>query len=237
MLLNWPDALFTMLGQTGATMLREHDTRGNFRTAQGREAFAFYLSLFADGFAPRALSTEVQDPVAAFAQGFFAIWPSSATTVYDFTRRRAEIPAHLWGTARVAGPRGPGPGSALDISLCVSATSRRPADAWALIRHVTSDASELRFQRLIGVLPARVDAWRAPQLASPVIAPFAAQVRDTTPTPLIPEWERIRIEVQIVAERMVRGLVGLEDGLAAIDTRVDHILGKRRTLVQAGRIA
>jgi ABC-type glycerol-3-phosphate transport system substrate-binding protein len=237
MLLNWPDALFTMLGQAGATMLRDRDTRSNFRTPEAREAFAFYLSLFADGFAPRTLSTEVQDPVAAFAQGLFAIWPSSATTVFDFTRRRGEIPAKLWGTARVAGPHGPGPTSALDISLCVSARSRRPADAWALIRHATSSANELRFQRLIGVLPARVDAWRDPQLDNPVLAPFATQIQDTIVMPLIPEWERIRIEVQIVAERMVRGLASLEDGLAAIDVRVDHILTKRRALVQAGRIA
>ncbi len=236
-LLNWPDTLVTMLFQNGAILLRDRNTRGNFRTAEARAAFAFYLSLYEEGLAPRALSTEVQDPLGAFAQGFYAIWPSWPTAMLDFERRKAELPAAAWGIARMAGPHGPGPGSRLDAALCVSATTPRPAAAWSLVRHLTSAANELRFQRLIGNLPARQSAWTSPQLATPLIAPFAAQMREPSLAPPVIEWERIKIEMQLVAERIVRGLLTIDQGLEAIDTRVDAILAKRRALIDAGRIA
>jgi multiple sugar transport system substrate-binding protein len=236
-LLNWPDTLITMLLQAGATFLRDHNTRAAFRTPEAQAAFAFYVSLYDEGLAPRALSTEVQDALGAFAQGSYAIWPSWPTTMLDLHRRRAELPTRDWGIARMAGPEGPGPASRLDAALCVSATTPRPAAAWSLVRHLTSTANELRFQRLIGNLPARQSAWTSPQLATPLVAPFAAQMREPSLAPPVIEWERIKIEVQLIAERIVRGLLTVDQGLAAIDTRVDAILAKRRALVDAGRVA
>lgn len=236
MLLNWPGALFTMFTQAGAPMLRDRDTRGAFRSPEARAALGYYASLFAEGLAPRALSTEMQDPLAAFAQGYFAIWPSSATTLLDLSRRHVEITPDRWGTAVLAGPRGPAPASGINASLCVAKTTRRPADAWALVRHMTSIPSELRFQRLIGNLPARVSAWDAPQLAAQVLVPFARQLALPAQAPRIVEWERIQAEVQLIAERVVRGLLTVDQGLAAMDARVDQLLAKRRALVDIGRI-
>ncbi len=235
--LNWWDTLITFAGQAGAYPLRDRDTRGNFRTPAHREALAFYVSLFADGFAPRVASNEVQDPLASFAQGWIAIYPSGPTLLTDLYRRAAEIAPERWGVARMPGPNGPGPVSAINNSIAVSAQSRRPADAWRLARHLTSAESELRFQRMIGVLPARRSAWRDPQLADPRLRPFAEQVEQPARQPVIVEWERIRLEVQIVAERVVRGELTIDDGLAAMDARVDTLLAQRRELVAAGRIA
>jgi multiple sugar transport system substrate-binding protein len=237
MLLNWPTALLTMMTQAGATMLRDHATRGNFRSDPVRHAFAFYAQLFAEGLAPRALSTEVQDPLAAFAQGYFAIWPSSPTTLLDLSRRAGEIPATRWGTARLAGPNGPGPVSGDSASLCVAAGTTRPAAAWALVRHMTSRASELTFQRMIGNLPARIDAWDSPQLAQPVLAAFREQMTQPAPIPPAVEWERIQVEVQLAAERVVRGIQTIDEALGALDARVDRLLAQRRALVDAGKIA
>lgn len=237
MLLNWPTALLTMMTQAGATMLRDQATRGNFRSDPVRHAFAFYAQLFAEGLAPRASSTEVQDPLAAFAQGYFAIWPSSPTTLLDLSRRAGEIPATRWGTARLAGPNGPGPVSGDSASLCVAAGTTRPAAAWALVRHMTSRASELTFQRMIGNLPARIDAWDSPQLAQPVLAAFREQMTQPAPIPPAVEWERIQVEVQLAAERVVRGLQTIDEALTALDDRVDRLLAQRRALVDAGKIA
>jgi multiple sugar transport system substrate-binding protein len=119
----------------------------------------------------------------------------------------------------------------------VSATSANPDAAWAFVRHLTSGPSELRFQRLIGNLPARVSAWEAPQLATPLLAPFAEQLRAPAVDPNIVEWERIRLEVQLLAEKAVRGVLTQEAALEAMDVRVDGLLAKRRALVAAGRIA
>lgn len=237
MLLNWWDALFTFAGQTGSPPLRERNTRGNFDTPPFREALGFYKSLFDEGLAPKVLSTEIQDPLAAFAQGYFAIYPSGPTLLLDLHRRRTEISPDLWGTARMPGPHGPAAASGVSSSLAVSATSRQPADAWALVRHMTSSTSELRFQRMIGNLPARRSAWASPQLATPVLAPFAAQMLEPAIGPDIVEWERIRIDVQLVAERVVRGQLSVAEGASEMDRRVDRLLAKRRELVQSGRIA
>jgi multiple sugar transport system substrate-binding protein len=236
-LLNWPDTLFTMLFQTGAVLLRDSDTRGNFQTPEAEAAFTFYASLFADGLAPRALSTEVQDPFAAFAQGRYAVWPSWPSLLLDLHRRRAELPAERWAVARLPGPHGPGPTAMIASNLCVSTQTDQPEAAWALVRHLASAPSELRFQQLIGNLPARASAWNAPQLHQPVLQPFAEQMRQPALTPKIIEWERIQVEVQLVAERMVRGLLGVREALATIDGRIDRILAKRRSLVEAGHLA
>lgn len=236
-LLNYEGWLFTMLAQNGAYPLRDRDTRGNFRTPEAREAFGYYVSLFRDGYAPMAASTEVQDPLAAFAAGQFAVWEAGPTWLLDLRRRQAELPADRWATARVAGPRGPGPTSAEDVSLCVSAASPRQAQAWRLIRHLTSAASELRFADLIGSLPARTDAWDRLTFPPAVLQPFFEQAHDLARSPMIVGWERIQIEVQLIAERMARGLTTIDAGLAEADRRTDRILAKRRALVEAGRIA
>lgn len=236
MLLNWWDALFSFLGQSAAPPLRDGNTRGNFHTPETRDALAFYVSLFAEGLAPRVLSTEVQDPVGAFAQGFFAVYPSGPSLLLDLHRRRAEIAPELWSTQRMPGPHGPAVASGIASALAVSSRSRWPEAAWALVRHLTSPASELRFQRMIGNLPARRSAWSAPQLATPVLTPFAEQMLHPARDPNLIEWERIRIEVQLIAERVVRGLLTVDQALAAMDTRTDAILAQRRALVQAGRI-
>ena len=237
MLLNYEGWLFTMLAQNGATLLRDNNTRGNFQTGEAREAFAYHKSLYDEGLAPLVSSTEVQDALGAFADGQFAVWCGGPTTLLDLHRRRAEIAPKLWGTARVAGPHGPGPTSAKDVSLCVSAASPRQQQAWALVRHLTSAPCELRFARLIGSLPARPDAWPALDVSGPVLKPFVAQVAHLASSPNVIEWERIQIEVQLIAERIARGLTTIDDGLAQADARVDRILAKRRSLVEAGRIA
>ncbi len=235
-LLNWPDDLLTMFTQVGGRVLCERDTRGNFATPEGRFALAYYMSLFDDGFAPVVASTEVQDQFAAFAQGQFAIWNSGPTTLLDMRRRSAELPQDRWGTARIAGPGGPGAISTRDVSLCVSTRSRRPGDAWALLRHCTAPASEQRFAGLIGSLPAREAAWSGMPFPTDVIAPFAAQARAVADSPSIPEWEQIREQVALYAERAIRGLLSVEETLVALDARADAILAKRRALVQAGKL-
>lgn len=235
MLLNWPTALVNILSQAGVKPLRDRDTRANFSTPEGREAFAWYASLFADGLAPKALSTEVQDPVAAFAQGYFAIWPSGPTTLRDLAQRN--VPRERWGTAICAGPRGPARLSGLSASLCVSATTPRQAEAWALVRHLTSSPSELHFQRAIGNLPANAAAWGSPQMKQPVLDAFARQMRLPAVDPKVIEWEQIQLQIQFAAERMVRGVETLPEALAGLDVRVDRILAKRRALVDAGKLA
>lgn len=235
--LNWPDTLFTFAGQAGAPLLRDRDTRGDFTGPAFTEALRFYKSLFDDGLAPRALSTELQDPIAAFARGYFAIYPGGPTLLLDLRRRAAEIPPDRWAVTRMPGPRGPGAVDGISACLAVARSSPRPTEAWALVRHMTSARSELQFQAMIGNLPARRSAWSSPQLATPRLAAFAAQMRQPASQPAIVEMERIRAEVQLIAERVVRDQLTVEEGTLLMNRRVDALLAKRRALVEAGRIA
>lgn len=237
MYLNWWDTLFTLALQAGAPMLRDRATRGAFSEARFAHAMAFYVSLFELGLAPRALSTEIQDPLAAFGQGMFALYPNSPVLLLDLHRRAHLIPRERWAVTRMPGPTGPGPVSSVSTSLAVTARARRPAQAWTLVRYLTTVPAELRLQRLIGKLPARPSAWDTPQMRNPLLRPFVAQADVPAPSPDVVEWERIRLEVQLVAERVVRGLATLEEGLAEMDRRADRILARRRALVDAGRIA
>ena len=235
MLLNWWDALFAFIAATGVRPLRDHDTRGAFDRPEIREAIAFYIGLFADRLAPKVLSTEVEDPIAAFARGDFAIWPSGPSVLTDLRRRAPELSAAKWGTSPMPGPVGAARSPGIGACLCVAATTRRPDLAWALVRHLTAPASQLRMQTYIGSLPTRPSAWTSPTLATPALAPFAAQLGAPSMDPPIAEWERIRIEVQLIAERMVRGQYGLDAGIAAMNRRTDQLLGRRRELVEAGQ--
>ena len=51
----------------------------------------------------------------------------------------------------------------------------------------------------------------------------------------MPEWERIVTEMQIIAERMVRGEYTPEAAAAEIDRRADRLLEKRRWMMEQGR--
>ncbi|MDP1026935.1 extracellular solute-binding protein [Sphingomonas sp. KR1UV-12] len=235
--LNWWDALFTFAGQAGAKLLRDRNTRGDFASPEFAAALDFYASLYADRLAPPMLSTELQDPFAAFAQGAFAIYPRSPAMLLDLRRRAAEIAPDRWGVARMPGPRGPAPAGGISATLAVAATSPRAHEAWTLVRYMTGVGAELEFQRLIGSLPARQSAWAAPQMQAPVLRPFRSQMTELVTEPNVIEWERIRIEVQLVAERLVRGDLTSAQAMATMNTRADAILAKRRALVDAGRIA
>lgn len=84
--------------------------------------------------------------------------------------------------------------------------------------------------------PARESAWSAPTVANnPYIAAFKGQLSRAKAVPKAPEWERIVTEMQIVAERMVRGEFAPAAAAAEIDKRVDRLLEKRRWMIEQGR--
>src|SRR3546814_8114565 len=111
-----------------------------------------------------------------------------------------------WATAPNPGPRGTGSAVPGGSSLVVFAGHDADERAWDVVAGLLAPAAQLQFHRLTGDLPARRSVWRAAGLAAdPLVAPFAAQLDHATALPKIPEWERIMTEMQIVAERMVRG--------------------------------
>ena len=71
--------------------------------------------------------------------------------------------------------------------------------------------------------------------SDPYIVAFKGQLSRAKALPKAPEWERVSAEMQVVAERMVRGEYTPEAAGREIDRRVDRILEKRRWMLDQGR--
>ena len=141
-----------------------------------------------------------------------------------------------WATVGVPGPDGPGASAPGGSSLVVFDSSPRKEAAWRLVRYLSQVDTQARFNDLTGNLPAKVEAWAAAGIRSdPKLAPFEAQLERAVAVPKAPEWERIVTEMQVVAERMVRGEYTPEMAGAEIDRRADRLLEKRRWMLDQGR--
>ncbi|MFN3930698.1 MAG: sugar ABC transporter substrate-binding protein [Brevundimonas sp.] len=232
--LNEFEQLLTFGLQGDAPLLRDQDTRGNFSSPSFVAALAFYRSLFDEGLAPVASAAQVANVWTEFERGWFSFYFSGPWTIGDFRNRLR--PETRWMTSGVPGPDGLGASAPGGSSLVVYRSSPRQEAAWKLVRHLSDPAVQARFNVLTGDLPARPSAWSAPAVANDhYIAAFQGQLARAEAVPKVPEWERIVTEMQIVAERMVRGDYTPETAAAEIDRRADRLLEKRRWMLERGR--
>ena len=235
-LLDWPEPLFAYAAATGAPLLRDRATRGDFRSAAFRAALAFYKQVFDLRLSPQVTGAEAGDTYLGFNRGWFAILPADAVFLGDARRPEHHLVPGTWGAVATPGPHGPGTAMARGTCLAVNRAARDPAAAWRLIAFFSGTALQRRIYGITGDLPTRPSAWTA-MPHEPATDLFARQIAGSVPPPAVPEWERIMTEVQLVAEHMVRGEFGVDEATVEMDARVDRILAKRRWLLDRGRIA
>jgi len=227
------EQLLTFGLQANEPLLADQATRGNFSSPGFIAALAFYKSLFDEGLAPLVSATQISNVWTEFQRGYFSFYFSGPWSIGDFRRRLP--PETQWATAGIPGPDGPGASAPGGSSLAVFRSTRHPEAAWAWVRYLLEPETQVRFNQITGSLPARKSAWEAPALASdPMIQPFKAQLARAEAVPKAPEWERIVTEMQIVAERMVRGEYTPETAAAEIDRRANRLLEKRRWMLERG---
>jgi multiple sugar transport system substrate-binding protein len=218
--------------QQGGSLLRDGDTRGNFRSAEVRRAFAFYASLFEGDLAPRRAEAQLANLYREFAAGYFAFLVTGPWNLREVANRFPLELADAWATAPMPGPDGPSTSIAGGASLAISSVSRRKDDAWKLVAYLSSAVVQAEFRALSGDLPSRRSAWDlAAEPADSRAAAFRTQLDRLAPTPKIPEWERIASKITLHLERLVRTEATLDETLEALDSDVDAILEKRRSLV------
>lgn len=228
------EQLLTLGLQVDEPLLADQATRGNFASPGFVAALAFYKSLFDEGLAPVASNTQISNVWTEFARGYFSFYMSGPWTVGEFRRRLP--PETRWMTAGVPGPAGPGASAPGGSSLAVFKASPHQDAAWALVRYLLEPGVQAEFARITGDLPARRSAWSTPTVANdPYLKAFEAQLSRAEAVPKAPEWERIVTEMQIVAERMVRGEYTPEAAGAEINRRADRLLEKRRWMLERGR--
>jgi multiple sugar transport system substrate-binding protein len=230
------EQLLTIALSAGARLLRDNGSRGAFADPAFKAALAFYKSLFDEKLAPVASATQISNIWDEFAKGFFSIFTSGPWTIGDMKSRLAPAMQDKWGTAPNPGPQGIGSAAPGGSSLVVFAGTERPDAAWDIVSRLLAPSAQLSFQKLTGDLPARRSVWAEAGLASdPIVAPFATQLERATALPKVPEWERIVTEMQVVAERMVRGEFTVDAAAKEIDRRADRLLEKRRWMLDNGQ--
>lgn len=228
------EQLLTFGLQGDEPLLRDEATRGNFSSPSFVAALAFYKSLFDEQLAPLVSATQISNVWTEFARGYFSFYFSGPWTIGDFRNRLP--PDTAWATAGAPGPAGPGASAPGGSSLAVFRASRNQEAAWKLVRYLLQPDVQVRFNGLTGNLPARQSAWDAQAIATDaMIQPFKAQLARAKAVPKAPEWERVVTEMQIVAERMVRGQFTPETAAAEMDRRADRLLEKRRWMLDRGR--
>jgi multiple sugar transport system substrate-binding protein len=231
--LNEYEPLLALALQQQAPLLRDGDTRGNFRSEDFKRALRFYREMFDNGFAPATSANQISNVWEEFARGSFTFYITGPWSIGEFKRR---LPATLqasWMTAPLPGPEGPSYSVAGGSSLVVFSDSPRKRAAWQLVQYLSQRDVQLRFYALTGNLPPRRSAWNDESLRRDVHArAFREQLERVKPASKVPEWERIATEMQLVAELMVQGRsLTIDEATAEMDRRADRILDKRRWLL------
>jgi multiple sugar transport system substrate-binding protein len=222
--------------QNGASLVDEGGRHGAFRDPRFRQAMAFYLDLYKSGLAPALDLQSVANLYQQFSEGYFAMVITGPWNLGEFKNR---IPADMqdrWATAPMPPPEAgmPYPGLSLagGSSLVLFRRAKSPEATWKWLQYLYEPAQQARFYQLSGDLPARPSAWKLAGLAQdPKAAAFLVQLGRVSPTPKVPEWERIATRTAEAAEQVMRGGRDLDSALAALDADVDQMLEKRRWLL------
>lgn len=216
-------------------LLRDDGSRGGFASPGFRRALAFYAGMFRNGWAPTLGGAQISNVWTEFGRGQFAFYISGPWNIEELKRRLPPERQGDWMTAPLPGPDGPGASTAGGSSLVIFRTSQHRQAAWRLIEFLSEPAVQLRFHELTGNLPPRRTTWTDAGLAGDVHArAFRDQLERVRPAPKVPEWERIANEMQLTAERVVRGEEDVDRATEQLDAHVDAILEKRRWLLARG---
>ena len=231
------EPLLNLAVQQGEPLLRDGGRYGNFRSAGFRRTLTFYKSLFDAGLAPRVDNTRISNVWNEFGRGMFSYYISGPWNIAEFKKRLPAELADAWGTMALPGPDGPGASISGGTSFVVFRSSRRKDAAWTLVAWLSEPEQQLELHRLVGDLPPRRSAWRDPALSNDAnAAAFRDQLERAVPAPKVPEWERIAQEMRLAAERVVQGVISVDEACVALDRKTDEILEKRRWMMDKDRV-
>lgn len=216
----------------GSPLLRDGGRFGAFEQPAFAQAFAFYISLFQRGFAPKVSNAQIANVYQSFEQGEFAMYITGPWNVGEFRNRFSKSMEGKWTTAPMPAPDGkpyPGASYAGGSSLVLFRNSRNAEAAWKLIEYLSEPQQQEKFFELTRDLPAHRQAWKTRELeGDPEMRAFLTQLENAQPPPRVPEWERIATALYEHAERAIRGQITVQQALAGLDRETDTILAKRR---------
>ncbi len=230
--LNEFDLQVSLALQQGVPLLRDGDRYGNFSSHELVAALDFYLDFFRKGLAPPFSETDISNVWDEFARGYFTFYLTGPWNIGEFRRRLSADMQDDWMTAIMPGPSGPGASTAGGSSLVVFEHSEQRDVAFRLVEFLSRPETQQRFYAISGNLPPRRSSWQRDRLESdPYVIAFREQLERALPVPKIPEWERIVQELRMVTERAVHENWTAVEAARELDSRIDHILEKRRWML------
>lgn len=231
--LNEFEPQLALLLQQDDAPLRDGGRHGNFASAGGQRALAFYAEMFERGWAPRVTNTQISNVWVEFGRAYYAFYISGPWNIAEFKKRLPTELSDAWATAPLPGPDGPGASIAGGSSLVIARHAERSDAAWALIEYLSAPGVQREFHRLLGDLPPRRSSWDDPALGGdPYAAAYRDQLERVKPTPQVPEWEQIAQELRVVSERLVHGEFDVAGAAKQLDARAEAILEKRRWMLE-----
>jgi multiple sugar transport system substrate-binding protein len=229
------DALVMLALSNHSTLLDARGTHGEFERPPFAGAFAFYVDLFRNGFAPAVSNSQIVNLYQQFAQGDFAMYITGPWNVGEFRRRLPPEMQGKWATrpmpARDA-REAIGVSIAGGASLVIFRATTHRAAARKLIEYLSEPAQQIKLFELSGDLPARRSAWKVPALEKdPNFPAFREQLESVVPLPQVPEWEEIATNIYDRSEATVRGAVTQPAALRQLDVKATELLEKRRWIL------
>ncbi|MEO8448349.1 MAG: sugar ABC transporter substrate-binding protein [Gemmatimonadota bacterium] len=228
----WPPQ--AILGFQAGSPLVTPSARGVFREAAFERGFTFLVNLYKTGLAPPVSNNEISNIYQEFAKGTFAMLITGPWNLGEFRRRLPSDLQDKWATAPLPGPDGPKTGVSLagGTSLVVFRRSKHRAESWKLIEFLSRPEQQVKFYRLTGDLPARLEAWTDSTLAGdPEVRAFRTQLERLALHPILPEWEQVTVKLMEATEVAVRGRSPVDSVLIKLDADVDRLLEKRRWIL------
>ena len=230
--LNEFEPMLNLAVQQPEPLLRDGNRYGNFRSDGFKRTLKFYKDTFDLGLAPRVDNTRISNVWQEMGRGYFSFYVNGPWNIAEFRKRLPPEVANSWGTMPLPGPNGPGASVAGGTSFVLFRTSKHKDAAWQLIAWLSEPAQQIRLHAITGNPPPRRAPWSAPALANdPYIQAFRDQLERAVPTPKVPEWERIAQEMRFVGELVANDKLSVDEAAAEMDRRADHILEKRRWML------
>jgi multiple sugar transport system substrate-binding protein len=226
------EQLMSLALQEPDPLLRDGGRYGNFESAGFKRALTFYVDTFHLHQAPAITNVEAGNPWSEFGHGVYALYLSGPWNIGEFRKRLPATQQDDWSTAPLPGPDDAGIGAAGGSSLVIFRTAKHKDAAWQLIEYLSQPLVQQRFYDLLGDMPPRRASWTGGSLHDdPKARAFREQLERVRPTPAVPEWERIANEMQLVAAQAIAGELTIDQATVEMDRRTDHILEKRRWIL------
>ncbi|MBI5464070.1 MAG: sugar ABC transporter substrate-binding protein [Ignavibacteriales bacterium] len=220
--------------QSGGMFLRDNRTRGNFSGEQFHQAFNLLARFYHQEYSPSGMSL-ITNMYNSFSDGLITMYITGPWNIGEFTRRIPPLLQEMWMTAPLPSmdSRSPGISLPLGTSLVIFRQCKQKEAAWRLVEFLASREQSLAFYRITGNLPPRKSVWQDSVLANNrYVQAFYRQLQRLVPLPQVPEWEQIVIKLQLYVEYIATNTLSVEEALRRFDAEVDHMLEKRRWIVE-----